>query len=452
MPVPASTRRGFLAAGAGLLASGLLNRTRAGERPPVVNPRATDGDDRHEPAWDERLTLTVGTGKSGSGKADLTGEDDRVLQAAVDYVARLGGGTVQISPGTFTLRNAVHLASKVRLLGSGPETILTRHDSETIPLAEDSDWYDQEITLKQPGQFRVGDGIVLQATNPSTGSVEVIKRTLVARSGNRFKLNDGIRKNLWLSASSTCSSLFPLLTSHRTADVVLENLVLDGNREGTANLNGNYGGAIFLEDCNRYTIRGVEARNYNGDGISFQICHDVVVENCHSHDNADLGVHPGSGSQRPRLLNNRLERNTIGIFWCWGVKFGLAEGNRITGNRNYGISIGHNDTDNIMRNNDVADSGKVGVLFRDDARGKDFWANRNLLENNRIHNSGGADGVAIDVQGRTRDIRLIGNDLRETRMPMQRVGIRIAETAGKVELDGNSIDGFATSIADQRPS
>ena len=135
------------------------------------------------------------------------------------------------------------------------------------------------------------------------------------------------------------------------------------------NLNGNYGGCIFLQDCNRYTIRNVEARNYNGDGISFQVCHDVVVENCHSHDNADLGVHPGSGSQRPRILNNRLERNGLGLFWCWGVKYGLAEGNTIDGNLNYGISIGHCDTDNVMRKNRITSSGKIGILFRDESRG-----------------------------------------------------------------------------------
>ncbi|NTW08894.1 MAG: hypothetical protein HGA28_04925, partial [Anaerolineaceae bacterium] len=44
----------------------------------------------------------------------------------------------------------------------------------------------------------------------------VIKRTFVARSGNRFKLNDGLRENVWLDGQPTCSSLFPLLTSERT--------------------------------------------------------------------------------------------------------------------------------------------------------------------------------------------------------------------------------------------
>ena len=41
----------------------------------------------------------------------------------------------------------------------------------------------------------------------------------------------------------------------------------------------------------------------------------------------DMGLHPGSGSQRPVIRNNRLERNNLGLFWCWGVKFGLARAN-----------------------------------------------------------------------------------------------------------------------------
>ena len=442
----ALSRRRFLSASTGLMTAGWAGVLSAQERPPVDRPRATDGDARYQPNWDEKFTLTV-----GAKRGDLIGRDDRVLQAAVDYVARMGGGTVKINPGTYTLRNAVFLPSHIRLLGSGPESVITKIASEKVKLASDSDWYDQEITLADTKSFRVGDGVLLQTKNPHNGSVDVIKRTLIARSGKRFKLNDGLRKNLWLSGEPTCASLFPLLTSEHTSDVVIENLTLDGNAKNNENLNGNYGGGIFLQDCNRYTMRKIESRNYNGDGISFQICHDVVVEDCHNHDNADLGVHPGSGSQRPLLKNNRLERNTIGIFWCWGVKFGLAEGNTIVGNRNFGISIGHNDTDNVMRDNDISDSGKVGILFRDDSRGQDFWANRNLVENNRIINSGGENGVAIDVQGKTREVRISGNQLLERRQPMKRIGVRIAGQAGKIDLEQNQIEGFAQPLLDQRP-
>jgi len=443
-------RRSFLTTACAAAALGLRASSRGlrgGEVPSVANPRATDGDEVHEPDWEQRLTITV-----GPDKADLVGRDDKVIQAAVDYVTRLGGGTVQLLPGTFTLRNAIFLPSRLRLRGSGADTVITKIASETIPLADDSDWYDQEITLSAPGGFRVGDGVVLQATNPHDGGRTVIKRTLVARSGNRFKLNDGLRENLWVSGKPTCASLFPLLTSEYTADVVIEDLALDGNRQQNENLNGNYAGCIFLQDCNRYTIRRVEARNYNGDGISFQICHDVAIEECHSHDHTGLGLHPGSGSQRPRLIGNRLERNEIGLFWCWGVKYGLAEGNRIDANRSYGISVGHNDTDNVMRDNEVTNSGKAGVLFRDESRGKDFWANRNVLERNRIVNSGDKDGIGIDIQGRTKDLKIAGNELRETREPADRVGIRISAGSERIELADNRIEGFSQAVRDERPA
>jgi hypothetical protein len=292
--------------------------------------------------------------------------------------------------------------------------------------------------------------VVLRAVNPHDGGPVVIKRTLVARSGNRFRLNDGLRENLWLSGKPTCSALFPLLTAERTANVVIEDLALDGDRAKNERLDGNYAGCIFLQDCNRFTIRGVTARRYNGDGISFQICHDVVVERCHSHDHADLGLHPGSGSQRPLLRDNRLERNGIGLFWCWGVKYGLAEKNQIADNRDYGISIGHHDTDNVIRDNDVRNSGKVGILFRDEARGKDFWPNRNRVESNRIIDSGGDEGVAIDIRGKTRDLKIRGNQLRETRGPSKRVGVRLAADAGTVDLADNRFEGFAREIDDRR--
>jgi polygalacturonase len=439
------SRRGLLTSTAALLACGWLPAQDG--RPPVATPRATDGDERFEPNWDERFTFTV-----TPEMAKAAGSGDRAIQAACDYVSRLGGGTVRLTEGTYTLRNAVWLPSRIRLQGSGPETVITKIASQTIKLSEDSDWYDQEITLAEAGQFQVGDGVTFVTKNPHNGSQTVIKRTLTARSGLRFKLNDGLRENLWLSGEPTCSSLFPLLTSENTADVLIENLTLDGNKAHSANLNGNYGGNIFIQDCNRYTIRDVVSRNSNGDGVSFQICHDVIVERLHSHDNADLGIHPGSGSQRPLIRDCRLERNGLGLFWCWGVKYGLAENCQILNSRTYGVSIGHNDTDNVMRNNEIRGSGTFGVLFRDENRGKDFWANRNTLENNRIIDNGGDDGAAIEIQGKTRDLVLTGNEIRETRGPAKRVGIRIGAAVGKVSLSNNTIEGFAQPLLDQRPA
>ncbi len=277
----------------------------------------------------------------------------------------------------------------------------------------------------------------------------MIKRTLVARSGNRFRLDKALRENLWLMASATASTLFPILSGENISDVWIEGLCLDGNKANNANLDGNYAGCIFLQDCQRFTIRKVTARNYNGDGISWQICHDVAVEECHSHDNTGLGLHPGSGSQRPTIRDNRIEDNDIGIFFCWGVRSGLAEKNHIRGNRSFGVSIGHRDTDNLVRDNDILASGKVGVLFRPE-RGKAFAPHRNRIEDNRISDSGDEAGIGIDVQGEVTGLRFAGNQLRETRGSARRTGIRIGPLVGTVEMKDNRIAGFATEVADQR--
>ena len=199
----------------------------------------------------------------------------------------------------------------------------------------------------------------------------MLKRTLVARSGNRFKLDRALRKNFWVKESPTVSKLFPILSGEEIEDIVIENITLDGNKANNENLNGNYAGCIFLQDCNRIQMRQVTARDYNGDGISWQICHDVIVEDSHSHGHAGYGLHPGSGSQRPLMRRNRLENNELGLFFCWGVKYGLAENNTIIDNHRYGVSVGHRDTDNVVRDNEILRSGEVGVIFRRE-RGRAF--------------------------------------------------------------------------------
>ena len=413
--------------------------TREG-RPRVSYPRSTSGDKVVEPDWEQRLTVTV-----GQKQGDLIGTTHQVLQAAVDYVARLGGGTVKVLPGTYTLRGSVHLRSNVRLIGSGDETIFTKPASVSTKLAIDSDWYDQELTLSDAKGFEVGDSVCLQTRNPHTGGQEVLKRTLIARSGNRFKLDRALRENFWTLGDATCSTLFPLVTGEEVEDLAIGNLTLDGNRANNENLNGNYGGCIFLQDVNRVQIRNVTARQNNGDGISWQICHDVTVEDCHSHDHAGLGLHPGSGSQRPVMRNNKLERCQIGIFFCWGVKYGLAEGNTIVDIKGQSISIGHRDTDNIVRDNILRNSGEVGILFRPEG-GANFCGHRNLIESNTIENSGLGNGVAIDVQGGTEQITLRQNDIRETRDAAERTGIRLGKETKEIKLENNRISGLKHNI------
>jgi hypothetical protein len=443
-------RRGFVTAAVfgGLTAVGSTalvgSAATTSEQPvPVTNPRATSGD-AVEPDWAERLTITV-----GAGEGDLVGSNEKVIQAAVDSVARWGGGTVKILPGTYRFRNAVYLQSNVRILGSGLDSVIIKEPSIAAKLSENSDWYDQEITFADARGFQVGDGICLQVKNMSNGGSVVIKRTLVARNGNRFKLDRALRDNVWLAGEPKVSGLFPLFSGENIADVAFEDITIDGNKANNENLNGNYAGCIWMQDCNRLTLRKVTARNYNGDGISWQICHDVLVEDCHSHDHTGHALHPGSGSQRSVMRRNHLAGGDQGIFFCWGVRWGLAEKNRIEGSQVIGISIGHDDTDNVVRKNEILGCGEAGIRFRDE-EDAEFQGNRNLIEKNQILDLTGEQGVGIDVKGRTKNITIVENDIRETKGPGKRVGIRLGPETEQIALAENHIEGFAEAVLDLR--
>jgi hypothetical protein len=439
-------RRHFLSATfAGGLAAGLSASETEAQAPKVTRPRATFGD-RIEPDWAERVKITV-----GRDKADLIGADHRVVQAAVDYVAGLGGGTVHLLPGEYRFRNAVKLRSNVRILGSGADSICIKEPSVKTTLAENSDWYDQEVTLTDPRGFQVGDGIVLRTRNPHNGGEDTYKRTIVARSGNRFRLDQMLTENYWTHQGAAASTMFALFDGYRISDVAIENISLDGNRSNNEYLNGNYVGCIFLRESNRIRMRGVEARNFNGDGISWQVCHDVRVENCHSHGHGGYALHPGSGSQRTVVTGCKLERSEIGFFFCWGVKWALVEQNKMLDNRRYGISIGHNDTDNIVRNNEVQRSGKTGIFLRQE-HGPTFAPSRNLIEANRVIDSGDDSGVAVDIEGFTESVTLRRNVVLETRRPASRIGVRISKEAKQIQLAENRIEGFAVAVADAAQS
>ena len=412
-------------------------------RPEVTHARQTAGDPVAQPDWEQRVSVSV-----GPRDADLVGETGQAIQAAVDYVTRLGGGTVRVKAGTYRLRNSIFLQSGLRLVGEGPATLLIKEPSVTTPLADDSDWYDQEITLTDAAGFAIGDGVCLRSRDDKTGRSTVVKRTLVGRTGARFKLDRALRENLWRAHGATAATLFPLLSGEFLERVVIENLALDGNRARNENLDGNYAGCIFLQDCNRIEIRKVHARNNNGDGISWQICHDVVVEDCVSENHAGLGLHPGSGSQRPVMRRNTLRGNDIGIFFCWGVKYGLAADNQLEANR-VGISIGHRDTDNLVSGNTVRGSKAQAVLFRDEGQGPAFAGHRNRIENNVLINNGSDKTAAIEVFGDTQDVRLSGNRLEQTGAMPGRVGIRLGAGTKGIVLEGNRLSGFATDVANQ---
>jgi hypothetical protein len=385
------------------------------------------------------LTLSV-----GPENADLTGTDDKALQAGLDYLHRLGGGTLEIQAGEYLMRNALYLRSGVAIQGSGENTVPKKAPSCCTPLIADSDWYETQVHIADPSGFSPGCGIMLRSRRDNR--LEVIKDTVIRIDGQTLHLSRRLEKNAWLEDGATAATVFPLLTAEWVDDVRVEDLVLDGNRAENEEINGNYAGGVFIQHCDRHTFRNVVSRDYNGDGFSFQVCDDIRFENCRAQNNANLGFHPGSGSQRPIFRGCTARGNSQGIFFCWGVSDGLAENCDLSDNLDYGVTIGHRDTDNRLHNCTIERNHKVGLLFRkplSEFRG----AHRNVVEGCTLRDNGfAAEGIGVQFLGATHDIILRDNRIEDSGAGKQKTGVQVSAEAQEALLAGNTFAGLERDV------
>ncbi len=411
----------------------MVSSVRAGESLPSASP--TQLPRAMHQAMTDRPRIRVGV-HSG----DLIGADNRVLQAAVDYVASLGGGVVEVGAGEYLMRDSLHLRSQVTVHGAGESTVLRKAKSVSSKLKLDADYGEEQFTASNPAGFEVGDGVAIWDKNAAGFHTTVARIT--GRSGDAFSVSLPMNADCMVQDGAEVATVFPVISGYHVDGVRVEDLRVEGNKEENVALNGCRGGGVFLYRCPGAQLQRILVRNYHGDGISFQQCNDVTVESCICEGNLGLGLHPGSGSQRPQVLNCVARGNgQDGLFLCWRVKQGLFEGNLLENNGRFGISIGHKDTDNLLRKNQIRGNHENGVFFRDESEG--MAGHRNRLEDNIIENNGTQKATAaIRVSGETRDLVFKGNVIRDTRSGEQRhqtVGIQLDDRVGKVTLEGNQI-------------
>lgn len=387
----------------------------------------------------------------GRQNADITGCDNRALQAAVDYIAGLGGGMVQIGEGRYVMYDSLHLRSNVTVKGEKGKTILKKADGTVCPLALDGDFGEQQFTVEDTAGFEVGYGVAIWDDN--AGGFHTTVARITGKNGNTFSIDKPLMTDCMVNNSAKAATVFPVVSGYNIEGARVEGLIIDGNKDSNVHLNGCRGAGIFLYRGFGTVIENCTVYNYNGDGISFQQSNDVTVTGCISENNNYLGIHPGSGSQRPRVKNCIARNNgTDGLFLCWRVRHGLFTNNVLEGNHQFGISIGHKDSDNVLSRNVIRSNHQDGVFFRNETLG--MAAHRNKLEGNVIENNGiDREAAGIRIRGHTNDLVFENNvihDTREDGNQKQTVGIRIEEHVGQVTLNGNKISA-KTIIDDRRP-
>ncbi len=388
----------------------------------------------------------------GVSEGDLIGRDNRALQAAVDYIAGLGGGIVEIGPGEFLMRDSLHVRSHVTVRGTPGKTILKKATGVVSALALDGDYGEEQITVEHAEGFEVGYGVTIWDAHANGFHTTVARIT--GRNGNTFSIDHSLNADCMVGSKAQAATIFPIVSGCEIEGARIENLIVEGNKQNNPHMDGCRGGGIYLCHAFGTVIQDCTVRNFNGDGISFQQSNDTAVLRCVSENNSSLGLHPGSGSQRPVVRDCVARSNgEDGLFLCWRVRHGLFENNRLEQNGRFGISIGHKDSDNLLRQNQVIANDGAGVFFRDESLG--MAGHRNRLENNLIENNGKkADQTGVRIRGETRDLVLKDNVIRDTREAAERsqtTGVRIERNAGPVKFEGNRIEA-KVAVEDQRPA
>ena len=378
-----------------------------------------------------------------SGPADVVGSDSESLQKAANLLRP--GDVLSIGAGTYAMENSLFVPSGVTVRGVPGKTILRKARGVESPLTDDADYGDTFLAVAEPEKFHTGMGVAIVDDTLKTGwdisvtSIASIKPPYVIV--NPMTVRDYDRRQHHARMVST----FPILCAIDAANIVLEDLIVDGNRTENDYIDGCRGGAIYMYRVRNVTVRRCTARNYNGDGISFQISDGVHVIDSESYGHAGYGIHPGTGSVSSLVKDCRMHDNgDIGLFLCWRVRHGRFENNVIENNGHYGISIGHKDTDNEFVGNTIAHNGLTGVYFRKETA--ENSGSRNVFRNNKVLNNGNAhEGYGFYIEPHATDLVIEGNQIADTRANnrTQRYGIYKAPGAGSVQASNNSMSGHS---------
>ena len=383
--------------------------------------------------------------KVGPAGADSFGADNLAIQAAIEEMARQGGGTVQLLPGTYLLQDSVHLRSNVRLVGSGERTVLRKAAQVSSAVVGYLGYGHYDVAVAEPDKFMVGMGVNIRNGQPS-GFGETIA-TLVWRDGNRFGIDQMLNDDCEGASGGVVFTGFPPVSGRFVANVEVRDLAIDGNKaQNPREMNGCRGGGIYLLAVKNATISKVLVHDVSGDGISFQQCTHVRVEDCRLESNTGHGLHPGSGSVGAVMKRCQSKHNgRDGVFFCLRATYNICDSCEFIGNGDHGVSIGDHDTNNSIVNCRIQSNAASGVFFRGTAE-VDAPHVTLIAHNTIVDNCTQREEAEILIGAPVRDVHILDNTIghREGRQSGNMFGVWAATGVKRAHVFGNRFQGAFT--------
>ena len=369
----------------------------------------------------------------GGAEADVAGYTNQSIQFAINAVAKTGG-TVKLNPGLFEIIAPVQMKSNVNLVGSGKETILKRGVGVQSKFIVDADFGELKITVENSDGFEIG--MKVQVTDErNKGCWDVSTAYISDIVDNIIYVDNGMIRDYRHDLNGLISNASSVIEVLDAENITISNLTADGNRAENFFADGCNSAGVLVLRSKKITVDNVHIKDFNGEGMSWQITENVTVKNCEISGSGNTGLHPGTGSPFSVIKNNNVHHNDVeGLFICWRVYQSIVTGNKFHNNGRFGICTGHKDVDVVFDGNHIYNNKSDGVNLRGERENN--APHRNTFVNNIIENN---NGYGFSIQSQAHDLLLKENIFKNS-AKTQKAAIYIYEGGITPKLENNKFD------------
>ena len=365
-----------------------------------------------------------------------------MIQAQIDSVATGGGGRVVLPAMDLTLDRGLILRSGVELVGQGQETVLRKGPGRVYPLSGYHNYGMCDVPLADATGLEVGMTVSVH-DGRTHGGFYATFATITWIDGNWVGLDHGIEADYRAEDEPALTTVYPLIFGHRISSAAVRDLRLEGNRaQSERHMGGCRGGAIYFYQSQSLEVTGIREADYHGEGLSFQMCRDVVIRDSHFDGNSGNGLHPEAGSTNALFESCGGRDNAkSGFFFC-------VRANHITVrdcdfvDNDSGISIGTRDCHNLIEDCRIKGNTAAGILVRHSPRPVEVHSCR-IRGCTISGNDASGESAQIDVTSDAHDLVIQSNDIIGTGAGP---GIRVAATASRIQAIDNSITACSAPI------
>ena len=373
----------------------------------------------------------------GGDDADITGFNNQSIQYAIDALEETGGCVV-LNPGHYTISSPIRLKSNVHLVGSDDETVLQRDRGVRTKFVVDADFGELKLSVESTDGFEVGMKIQV-SDDPNKGCWNVSTAYITDIVDDIIYIDKGLIRDYRSDLNGLISNTSSVIEVIEVENSSISNLVIDGMRSENFFADGCNSAGILIYKSKWIMVDSVRVKDFNGEGISWQITEHVTVQNSEIAGSGNTGLHPGTGSPFSIIENNNVHHNDQdGLFICWRVYESRVTGNLFHYNGRYGLCTGHKDTDVLFENNHFFENGSDGVHLRGEREAN--APHRNTFINNIIENNGtNGGGYGFSINSPAKDLKLIENSFLNS-MKTQNAAIYVYEAGLKPALENNRFD------------